>query len=581
MRLAAVDFETDGIDARPHYPPTPRGVAIQHEGRKGHYFKECKADLKARLAPLWRDKDVALVFHNAAFDLAVAKEELGLPLPHWSRIHDTLFLAFLDDPYSRTLSLKPSSERYLGMAPEEQEDVRKWLMENVPEARRSKKNWGRYIARAPYELLAPYAVGDVDRTLKLFTRLHTESIAEPYDRERRILPGLLANSARGIRCDRKKLARDVKKYQKAMKDCDQRIYKLLGCTFNIDSGDELADALEAAGKAEGFKVTATGKRSVAKGSLLEAVTCKDTLHLLDYRGRLDTALGTFMLNWLEMSEATGHVHFDWHQVRDMEGGARTGRLSSSPNVQNISKTLPVKAPAGLPELPLLRTYLLPDEGCVWVRKDYSQQELRMLAHFEDGVLLQQYLDNPAIDLHQAVADIMGIERTPAKTLAFALLYGMGIAELARRLGVEPDEAQRLKKLYLTVLPGIKSLSQGIQAKAKRGEAIRTWGGRFYVTPPPAFIDGRLRTFEYKLLNYLIQGSSADVTKEAMAQLFDAGLPGRFLCCVHDEINWSVPVAKQAKTIASIDRIMRSVKTDVPMLSTTELGTNWGTLREAA
>ena len=587
MKLVAVDFETDGIESRPDYPPIPRGVAIQREGSVGHYHKENARTLKQLLTPMWNDHKVGLVFHNSSFDLAVATEKLGLPMPHWSRIYDTLFLAFLTDPFAKTLSLKPSSEHYLGMPPDEQADVRDWILENVPEARRSKKNWGKWIARAPFNLLSPYAIGDTDRTLKLHARLSTEAVAEAYRRERRIVGPLTENSATGIRCDLARLKADLAKYERALLATDRRVYKLLGRTFNVDSGEELADALEAAGKATGFHVTATGRRSVSKGSLADAITCPEVKALLQYRSQLDTCLSTFLRPWVMMGEASGgRIHFDWFQTRgDTGGGARTGRLSSSPNVQNIPKELPAKAPRGLPDLPLLRTYLLPEEGHVWVRKDYSQQELRMLAHFAEGSLAQMYRDNPKVDIHQIIADAltgMGFvfkdPRRVAKTLAFSLLYGMGLAELALRLACSVEQAKAIKEAYLRIVPGIAAVNAQLKQRSKAGEPYHTWGGREYYCEPPRIVEGRLRTFEYKMLNYLIQGSSADVTKEAMGELFDAGLPGRFLCSVHDEINWSVPAARQKKTIAAIHDIMRSVKTDIPMESETEVGASWGTLQ---
>jgi DNA polymerase I-like protein with 3'-5' exonuclease and polymerase domains len=579
VSLVAVDFETDGIEARPDYPPEPRGVAIKIQGQPGTYVKGNRRELKAALKPVWDSHE--LVFHNSSFDLAVAAEKLGLKMPPWQRLHDTLFLCFLADPFAPSLSLKPSSERYLGMPPDEQADLKAWILEHVPEARRAKKSWGKWIAKAPYEILAPYAVGDTDRTLKLHAKLSTESVAEAYRRERRIVGGLTENSATGIRCDLARLKKDLGKYEKALLDTDRRIYKLLGRTFSIDSGEELADALEAAGKASGFRITATGRRSVAKGSLAEAITCPDVKALLDYRGRLETCLSTFLRPWVRMGEASGgRIHFDWNQVRGDEGGARTGRLSSSPNVQNIPKELATTAPAGLPDLPLLRSYLLPEEGHVWVRKDYSQQELRILAHFAEGKLAQLYHDNPRVDIHQVIADelaLLGYDvgRRAAKTLAFSLLYGMGLAELSLRLGCDVETARKIKEAYLRIVPGIAAVNAQLKQRAKDKLPYRTWGGREYFCEEPRIIEGRLRTFEYKMLNFLIQGSSADVTKEAMAELFEAKLPGYFLACVHDEINWSVPKAKLKKTVADIHSIMRAVKTDIPMESETEVGPSWG------
>jgi len=454
----------------------------------------------------------------------------------------------------------------------------------VPEAKRKTVNWGYWIAKAPMKLLAPYAKGDVIRTKKLFEH-YTRTIGQDlglmqaYQRERRLLPMLLKNSAEGVRVDAKRLKLDTITYENALLAVDKRICKLLGGTFNVGSPDELADALEASGKGGGFLTTPKGKRSVSKTSLAQCDMDPDVGELLQYRGRLEWALSNVLRNWCATVERTkDRVHFDWSSTRGDATGARTGRLSSSPNCQNIPKEMDATAPKGLPPLPHLRTYLLPDPGCVWVRKDYSQQELRVLAHFEDGALLEMYKKQPDIDVHATIAKLMGIERRPAKTMGFALLYGMGIAELSNRLDVTPERARELKAGYLKVLPGLKALQKSIEESAQAGIPIRTWGGRQYLPEPPKIIKGVLRSFEYKLLNYLIQGSSADCTKEAQCRLHEAGLPGRFLLSVHDEIDWSVPKGKLAKTVKEIDGIMRSIEFDVPMLSDTETGESWGSLQ---
>jgi DNA polymerase I-like protein with 3'-5' exonuclease and polymerase domains len=580
--LVAVDFETDGIEDRPNYPPEPRGVAIQVEGGPGRYVKGDRRELRRALEPYWGKRP--MVFHNSAFDLAVGVEKLELPMPKWEHVHDTLFLCFLADPFAPSLSLKPSAERYLSMPPDEQADLKAWILANVPEARRAKKSWGKWIAKAPYEILAPYAVGDTARTLGLHARLTTESVAASYRRERRLVGGLIENSATGVVVDRARLDLDLPKYEAALVTTDKRLWKLLGRKFNVDSGEELADALEWSGKGSGFLQTATGRRSVSKGSLAQAEIDPTVRELLDYRGRLETALSTFLRNWHAAAERDGRMHFDWHQTRgDFGGGARTGRLSSSPNCQNIPKELPARAPRGLPDLPRLRSYLLPEPGHVWVRKDYSQQELRLLAHFEDGLLLQLYLDNPRIDIHQQIADELAargfpIGRREAKTLAFAMLYGMGLTELATRLGCSIEQAKSIRNAYLALLPGIAKVNAILKQRAKANEPYKTWGGRKYYCEPPRFVDGKMATYEYKMLNYLIQGSAADVTKEALGLLFEAAPSGRFLCTVHDEINWSVPKSKLKRVAKELDEIMRSVQTDVPMESDTEIGGNWGELQ---
>lgn len=573
-RPLVLDFETDGILPRPDYPPEPRGIAID-DGRSKTYVRNFD-----KLKRVWNTRP--MLFHNAPFDIAVAVEKLGLPIPKWEHIHDTQVLAYLADPYAST-RLKDQAAKHLDMPPDEQTDVRDWIMANVPEAKRKKVNWGFWIARAPMPLLKPYAIGDVVRTYGLWQHYQPvlQEMRGAYDREMKLVPILLRNSRQGVRVDVLPLKRDTAIYEKVLLTTDARICKLLGRTFNVGSSDELADALEASGQGEGFLITKTGKRSTSKKSLAQCELNPAVAELLDYRGRLETALTTFMRNWCETVERTvDRVHFDWSSTRSEKGGARTGRLSSSPNCQNIPKEMKAKAPKGLPPLPHLREYLLPDEGCVWVRKDYQQQELRVLAHFEDGDMLQMYLDQPDVDVHQMVANIMGVDRTPAKTLGFALLYGMGLAELSARLGVSVEKARQLKAAYLRVLPGLKALQKEIEANGRAGIHITTWGGRKYLAEPPKIIKGRLQSFEYKLLNYLIQGSSADCTKEAMCRTDAANLDARLLVSVHDELDFSVPNDKRLKnTVRKIDAIMRSIEFDVPMLSDTEVGESWGSLQK--
>src|SRR3989304_2994770 len=130
---------------------------------------------------------------------------------------------------------------------------------------------------------------------------------------------------------------------------------------------------------------------------------------------------------------------------------------------------------------------------------------------------------------------------------------MGSRELAYRLGIDEGEARKVRRAYLNLFPGLRNLQDDLKYRASVNRSIRTWGGREYYCQPPTFIEGRLRSYDYKLLNYLIQGSAADVTKESLCRLWEAGLPGRFLLSVHDEISYSITgsakqVEEQAREI---------------------------------
>ena len=623
---SVVDFETKPIMAAPDYPPKPVGVSIWLPGKKRRYYawghptgNNCSfEDGRRALKAVWDGGDEILC-HHAKFDLCVAAEHCGLPVPSWERVHDTVFLLFLDDPYRQNLKLKDAAEELLGMPPEERDAIRDWAIEQrlMP---RTRKEAGEFIHLAPGDMVGRYADGDTLRAGKLFEMLWPRVVVErgmgdAYDRERRLLPVLMANERDGVPVDLNLLRRDAKLYGTtadaekfgspemfaggAMDQCDALIRKLLkDKALNVDSDDALADALVRAGKAreDGFLLTPKGKRSVAKDSIIQAVTDPKVLGLLQYRSRLSTAKNTFLLPWLREAEASGgRVRPSWNQVRQHSSGgdaagAKTGRLSAS-RFMNVPKPFLEKqgkfehpAWSKLPELPRVRHYLLPEKGHVWGKRDYAQQELRVLGHFEDGVLMQAYHDDPGLDVHALAARMVSdlgipVTRDDMKTIGFALLYGMGLGALAERLGVDVATAKMLKKAYLDIFPGLSDLIADLTARGRQGLSMRTWGGREYFVEPEKYSEkfGRVQSFEYKLINFLIQGSSADCTKEALIRYHGARRDGLFKVTVHDEINISVPKKAAAREMLLLRDVMASVEFDVPMLSDGSIGPNWGTL----
>lgn len=596
-----IDFETHAIQARPDYPPKPVGVAINIPGKKpeyhawGHPTENNTTKEKARniLKDIYRSGK-PLLFHHAKFDLDVAEEHLGLKLPPWHSWHDTMLLLFLGDPHARSLALKPSAERLLGIKSTERDKLKEWILANVPEAKKKPSTWGAYICKAPGGLVGKYAIGDVTRPPKLFKILWKQVIEQhgmqaAYDRERKLLPILLANEREGTPMDPRVLARDLVKYEKALEEADNWLRKKLKTKdLNVDSNDELADAIEKAGYAEGeWGVTPTGKRSTNKASMESVLLDKNLIAALKYRGAVSTSLTTFMRPWLEIVQATnGRMHTNWNQVKqtgDRGGntGTRTGRLSSSPNFQNVPKVfkdaddVPLQPPKGTnwPDLPKLRSYFIPEKGHVFLHRDYNQQELRILAHFEDGDMCAAYNKNPWLDFHEEakgnILNLTGVSylRKEVKITNFGLIYGMGVGKLARSIGTDVERARRLKNAILTTYPGLKDLSRDISFRGRTGEYIKTWGGRCYYVEPAKVIDGETHTYEYKLLNYLIQGSAADCTKESIIRYEELrSNDARFLITVHDENNISAPKKIAEREMGRLREAMESVEFDVPMLS---------------
>ena len=625
IKPVCIDFETFAILPRPEYPPKPVGVSIKYPGKRPQYFawghptknncNEQRAIEALKEAWSWPG---GLLFHNAKFDLDVAQTHLSLPMPDWSDIHDTMLLLFLDNPHADKLALKPSAERILGMPPTEQTAVRDWLINAQPidGQRITKTNFGAYIAYAPGDLVGMYADGDVIRTARLLDKLmptiKKRKMIAAYDRERQLIPILIDMERQGVRVDLARLEHDVRMYDLALISIDKWIRRKLGVSneFNIGSGQHLVHALIVAGLIDqdklGLAPSSTEDKVVWKSdkdSLNAAMREPVISAMLQYRSQLGTCLETFMRPWLTTAlRSGGLIYTQWIQIRGGEAGARTGRFSSSPNFQNIPQTFKpiwkhdesdkVKAaklprcPISLPPLPLVRSYIIPYEpGYVLLDRDYSQQELRILAHFEDGPLLDAYRRDNWLDVHDHARTLINgmlgknFERKPIKNTGFGLIYGMGIGKLAASSGITVEQAREVKDAYLKIFPGLRALNHLMKSRANDSLPIRTWGGREYHVEPPKIIDGWTQTYEYKMLNVLIQGSAADCTKEALIQYSELKSLGvRLLLSVHDEIVISAPKKLMDQAMRELKQAMECVKFDVPMLSEGTISeTNWGAM----
>lgn len=595
-KILTIDFETEAIDGNPIYnPPRPVGVSIKPEGKESRYYawghgsdNNCTFEdgRAALLTALAKDNEGYLA-HNAPFEAAVLKRWFNYVEPDPLLVHDTQYLLFLVDPYANTFSLKPSAERILGLPPDERDEVQRWVLNHIPGSKKS--DWGAYISHAPGSLVGPYAIGDTDRTRALYDALYPRilqaGMLEPYRREQKLMPILFASSERGVRLDTERLAADIATYTAAKQKAEQYIHSVLG-DFNIDSDAELAAALDRTGQVTQWVLTPTGKRSTSRKNLVGRVKDPSLLAYLAYRGVLATCLGTFAEPWLAQAQREGgRVHPQWNQVRGDRGadgdmsGTRTGRMSCrGPNLQNPPNEFEgLVVPTGLPAPMIMRRYLLPEEGHVWLKRDFSAQEMRIMAHFAEGRLFDAFRLDPTTDPHVAVQkmikELLGIDmpRKYVKITGFGIMYGRGVPNLSVALGVDQDEGKRVRDAYYAALPEIQQLSYDTRNRGKRGQFIRTWGGRvYYREPDPA------RDLSYKLLNYLIQGSAADQTKQSMIDWERDRAPGDvLLAAVHDEVNISAPADDVPGAMRRLRLAMNADRFDVPFRSEGYTGPNWG------
>lgn len=626
--ILTLDFETLPIRRRPDYPPAPVGVALKIGDGEGFYLSwghasghgpaDSESAVRNMVAKFWADPSVEILCHNAKFDMAVAIERWNLPELPWHRVHDTMFLHFLSDPHAPTSALKPLAQKLLGWAPEERDAVAEWILAHKaqllgaygarwPELKCTPKSAGAWIFAAPAELVAPYAIGDVERTRALFDLLMPEierrGMAAAYDRERQLLPILMRNEREGMRVDMERLERDLREYTLAFDTAEEALRRGLHASgLNFDADQDVAAVLISQGivPESNFARTATTKAhpqglySMSKETLLpEHFTGPNgakVASLLGYRNRLKTCLDTFMRPWYAQArDNRGYITTNWNQTRGAGGGTRTGRPSTNEhNFLNLAKSFEgrddqYQHPAflDLPALPLCRRYILPDEGDVFIHRDFSGQELRVFAHFEQGDLWRKYQENPRLDPHGFVGEQLKavaqreIERTRIKVMNFQALYGGGVPALQNKLRCSRSEAQELKRFHDQALPGRKLLNEEITRVIRRQEPIRTLGGREYFAEPNG-PDGRDKI--YKLINYIIQGSAADLTKQAIIDWHaDADKKARFMVTVYDEIDASAPADDWRRQMEVLRRNMEAPRCSVPMLSDGKVGPGWGEL----
>ena len=526
-----------------------------------------------------------------------------------------MYLLFLYDPHAPTISLKPSAERLLGIAPEEQDKMVAWILANVPAAARKPSTAGAYISECPYQIVRPYHKGDLVRTERLFKwlwpRIEAWGMREAYERDLRLAPVMLRNSRMGMPVDVDGLARDLPRMEAGIEAVDAWLRRRLG-DINFNSDRQLGKALKERGVVKRFALTAKGQASVSKKNLtIDKFSDPQVYQALTYRGQMATSVDTFMRPWLEMAGRSGGLlHPSIAQVRTSRGsgtaGARSGRIIYfAPNLTNIPKKWKKAVAAGyvhpsfagaLPELPFMRSYCLPRKRKQWGRRDWNQQEVRLFAHFEEGPVAAGFKRDPRYDMHEsvraeeeAVLVASGLresfDRDSAKGTVFAGFYGQGIDGLMELLKLPDDQrpvAVAVQQALRRAAPSIKELSDALSALARDGLPIRTWGGRLYWCEPPMYSArfGRDMTFEYKLISYLIQGSGADVAKEALVR-WDAH-PGRheeLLATVYDEINIDLPLSARGaqQEMRVLKECMESIECGLPMLSDGEKGPSWGRL----
>ena len=600
-----LDFETEAIGPRPEqYPPKPVGLAVLDRTNQFkstyHSFahdsnNNCSYDdVRRLLIRIW-ESGRSICFHNAMFDMSVIVEKFNLPFISPERVHDTLVLAFLHDPYVRSLALKELCVEWLNIQPEERDQLFEWLVSHIPEVAKKPKTAGAYIARGPADLVGMYAEADVTLTAKLwdYTLSVRESMPDAYLREIALMPVLLENSKLGIRVDRDGLTACLEKAMTDIKQCEDWLNKYFAIDgINYNSGAQLIQIIQAKGCYDSSKkwpVSDKGTLLSDKDTLDDLITDPDLSSVLRHRDVLVKLTGTYIEPWLEQSALSGRIYTEWNTVRGEAGGTRTGRLSSRPSIQTMPSRGP-KTPLPLEIhdliIPKVRQYILPDEGDSMIACDYNAQELRLFAYFEDGKLKEQYIKDPKADLHTFSKTLMSeklgkdIPRDYIKTLSFGILYGAGPKKLSEMLKIPYAEARELMDLYKSeVATGLSGINDDLMSRYRAKIPFKTVGGRLIKGEPPKIIRGRLMEFGFKSLNTLIQGSGADMAKKAMIDYANAATHSRLLLSLHDEIVISCKKGYEQQELKKLESSMvNAFKMDVPFIAEAVVGNNFAEVK---
>ena len=435
---------------------------------------------------------------------------------------------------------------------------------------------------APSEVYE-YAAEDADITLQLYHKLLPELEKEGlytlfHDIEMPLVPVLARMEMNGVCLDTDSLRQTSEEFTQKMQEIEQEIYELAGEPFNISSPKQVGDILFGKLKiVDKPKKTKTGQY-VTNEEVLQNLKGRHAIveKILDYRG-YKKLLGTYVDALpLLVNPRTGHIHTSYNQAV-----TTTGRLSSSnPNLQNI----PIRDENGKE----VRKAFIPDAGCVFFSADYSQIELRIMAHLsQDPNMIEAFVEGH--DIHRATAakvykipldEVTSTQRRNAKTANFGIIYGISAFGLAERMQVSRTEAKELIDEYFLTYPHVKEYMDRSVAQAReRGYTETVFGRRCYL-PDINSHNATVRGYaERNAINAPIQGSAADIIKVAMIRIDQRmraeNLHSKMILQVHDELNFSVvPEEHDRLQQLVIEEMQAAYQMAVPLIADCGWGTNW-------
>ena len=566
----AIDTETTSIEAM-----TAKlvGMSFAVEGDRAWYVAVPRETTSAQrmveiFRPIFENEEILKVGQNLKYDLTVLASygiELRAPM------FDTMLAHYVVQPELRH-NMDYLAEIYLNYQTIHIEEL-------IGPKGRNQKNMGDLSPAA----ICDYACEDAHVTLQLKKPLEEEmeknGVRRVFDEiEMPLMPVLARMERNGVCLDTESLSETGRLFNERMEKLEAEIHELAGHPFTINSpkqvGEVLFDELQLNSKA---KKTKSGQYSTGE-EVLEGLKDKHPIvqKILDYRG-LKKLISTYIEALPKLiNPQTGRIHTSFNQAV-----TATGRLSSSnPNLQNI----PVRGDDGRE----IRKAFVPEPGCTFFSADYSQIELRIMAHLsEDEHLVQDFRDGRDIHaataarvFHKPIDEVTRDERRKAKTANFGIIYGISAFGLAERMEVSRTEAKELIDNYFATYPKVKTyMQQSVDIARERGYIETAWGRRRYL-PDIQSHNAVVRGYaERNAVNAPIQGTAADIIKVAMIHIDrrfrEEQLHSKMILQVHDELNFSV-VPEELDKVRSIviSEMEQAYTMQVPLLADCGEGKNW-------
>ena len=518
--------------------------------------------------PLYEDERILKIGQNLKYDLEVLRN-YGVELkgPMW----DTMIAHYLIQPELRH-NMDYMAEIYLH-----------YQTVHIDELIGAKGKNQRSMRDLDPKDVYEYACEDADITLQLKNKLEPELKEHDceklfYEIEMPLMPVLAEMEMNGVCLDTDSLSETSKQFTQRMLDIEQKIYELAGEQFNIASPKQVGDILFGKMKIiEKPKKTKTGQYVTSEDVLQQLRNKHEIVGLiLEHRG-LKKLVGTYIDALPKLiNPRTGHIHTSFNQTV-----TATGRLSSSdPNLQNI----PIRGEDGKE----IRKAFIPEPGCLFFSADYSQIELRVMAHLsQDPQMIEVFREGK--DLHAATAaniykkpieEVTRDERTKSKRANFGIIYGITVFGLAERLDIPRDEAKMLIDGYFATFPEVRDYMEKSKEIARKQGYVTTLFGRRRYLPDINSANSVVRGFaERNAINAPIQGTAADIIKVAMIHIFQRfkaeGIRSKMILQVHDELNFSVlPEEKEKVEHIVLEEMQNAFHMAVPLVADSGFGINW-------